>query len=217
VRCDTWYVILLQEQQDEEYAQQPSKTIINQSRPSGICLAAVMVMSVAALVIATGRSLYRYHEHHIGSSFTRGPEPTTIDLSTSVGPTTFLPNIPFSERQALQDIYVSTNGAQWNYDSSSTGTHWSFDDPAVNPCAERWYGVHCVYNHITSFSLIGTNLIGTIPESLSQLTMLVHLDLGHNLLIGRVSTALCQIRSLVHVDLEGNSAIRYALNMLQSK
>ena len=46
-------------------------------------------------------------------------------------------NIPSAERQALQDLYESTDGAHWNYGSSSSaGTHWSFDDPDVNPCIE---------------------------------------------------------------------------------
>ena len=121
-----------------------------------------------------------------------------------------LSNIPSAERQALQDLYESTDGAHWNYGSSSSaGTQWNFDDPEVNPCVEGWYGVHCVDNHITGLSLSGINMIGTIPESLSQLTMLAHLDLGGNLLIGRVPTTLCQIKSLVRVDLEGNSIACY--------
>jgi Leucine-rich repeat (LRR) protein len=118
-------------------------------------------------------------------------------------------NIPSTERQALQDLYESTDGAHWNYGSSSGGTQWSFDDPDVNPCEERWYGVQCVDNHVTGLTLAGSNLTGTIPESLSQLTMLMHLDLRGNLLIGRVPTTLCQIKSLVRVDLEGNGIVCY--------
>ena len=120
-------------------------------------------------------------------------------------------NIPSAERQALQDLYESTDGAHWNYGSSSSsaGTHWSFDDPEVNPCAEQWYGVHCMNNCITGLSLAGINMIGTIPESLSQLTMLVHLDLGDNLLIGTVPATLCQIKSLVRVHLEITSIACY--------
>ena len=102
-------------------------------------------------------------------------------------------NIPSAERQALQDLYESTDGAHWNYGSSSVGTHWSFDDPDVNPCVEQWYGVHCVDNRITGLSLAVINMIGTIPESLSQLTMLGHLDLGDNLLIGRVPATPDQV------------------------
>ena len=110
-----------------------------------------------------------------------------------------------TERQALQDLYQSTDGAHWNYGTSSAGNHWSFDNPVVNPCVEQWYGVHCVDNRITGLSLAGINMIGTIPESLSQLTMLGHLDLGDNLLIGTVPATLCQIKSLVRVNLEGSS------------
>jgi hypothetical protein len=118
-------------------------------------------------------------------------------------------NSPSAERQALQDLYESTDGAHWNYGSSSAGTHWSFDDLTVNPCEERWYGVQCSNNRITGLFLAGSDMIGTIPESLSQLTMLVYLDLGSNLLIGRVPTTLCQIKALVRVDIEGNSIACY--------
>jgi Leucine-rich repeat (LRR) protein len=131
---------------------------------------------------------------------------TTADLSTSVGQTvisTSSVNIPSTERQALHDLYDSTDGAHWNYDSSSGGTHWSFDDPDVNPCAEGWYGIRCSADyHIIGLSLAGSNLIGTIPESLSQLTLLRHLNVGGNLLIEKVPTTLCQIKSFVQ---EGNS------------
>ena len=97
-------------------------------------------------------------------------------------------NIPSAERQALQDLYESTDGAHWNYGSSSAGTHWSFDDHDVNPCVDQWYGVHCVDNRITGLSLAGINMIGTIPVSLSQLTMLAHLHLGeYQLLYARSS------------------------------
>ena len=106
-------------------------------------------------------------------------------------------NIPSVDSQALEDLYVSTCGAHLNYGSSSSYavTHWSFDEPADNPCAEQWYEVHCSDNYVTGLSLVYMNLIGSIPESLICWL---------NLMIGRVPTTLCQIRSLVRVDLGEN-------------
>ena len=59
-------------------------------------------------------------------------------LLTVDHPTSSNNNIPSTERQALQDLYESTDGAHWNYSSSSSaGTHWSFDDHEVNPCLDQ--------------------------------------------------------------------------------
>ena len=209
---------MIQEQQDVEHNlkidQPSSKAMSGISKASIIRLIALKMVSVAALLIfiTTGWVFYYHHHHHqlLVKSINKDLQSTTTtELTTSVGPmvvsTSSSVNIQSTERRALQDLYESTDGAHWHYSSSSAETHWSFDDHTVNPCAEGWYGVHCSNNRITGLTLAGSNLIGTIPESLSQLTMLMHLDLGGNLLIGRVPTTLCQIKSLIRVDLKGNS------------
>jgi len=45
-------------------------------------------------------------------------------------------NIPSYERQALHDLYVSTNGDDWVYLYGKEG-HWNFTDPDVNPCLTK--------------------------------------------------------------------------------
>jgi hypothetical protein len=212
---------MILEQQDVEHNlkiidQHSSKAMSGISKASIIRLLVLIMMSVAALFIfiMTGCVFYDHpHQNHLFESLTsKDLQSASTDLSISVGPmviSTSSVNIPSTERRALQDLYESTDGVHWNYGSSSAGTHWSFDDPDVNPCAEGWYGVQCSNNRITGLTLVGSNLIGTIPESLSQQTMLMHLDLGGNLLIGRVPITLCQIKSLVLVDLEENSIACY--------
>jgi hypothetical protein len=220
-----------------ETDEQPLKVIAKISRYSYIRLKALLMISAAALFIATCWAFYHHHHYyhpidrsvsgvlrfncihdlidHYHHPHHHSPlivkiiaedlqSITTNDLSTSASA-----NIPSTERQALQNLYESTNGAHWKYGSSSAGIHWSFEVPDINPCTEGWYGVQCIDNRITGLSLAGRKLIGTIPESLSQLNMLMHLDLGDNLLIGRVPTTLCQIKSLVRVDLEGTSIACY--------
>ena len=53
-------------------------------------------------------------------------------------------NIPSHERQALHDLYVSTNGDDWIYQDGNLG-HWNFTDPDVNPCSssDPWQGLNC--------------------------------------------------------------------------
>ena len=53
-------------------------------------------------------------------------------------------NIPSHERQALYDLYASTNGDEWINLDGDEG-HWNFTDPDVNPCSssDPWQGLNC--------------------------------------------------------------------------
>jgi hypothetical protein len=84
--------------------------------------------------------------------------------------------IPSIERQALHDLYTSTNGDDWIYQDGDLG-HWNFSDPDVNPClsSDPWQGLNCTvistntssyYYHISDIMLSDYNLRGTIPESI---------------------------------------------------
>ena len=55
-------------------------------------------------------------------------------------------NLPSEERQALHDLYVSTNGDEWVYQDGDQG-HWNFTDPNLNPCplSDQWQGLNCTF------------------------------------------------------------------------
>ncbi len=87
-------------------------------------------------------------------------------------------NIPSHERQALYDLYTSTNGDDWIYQDGDQG-HWNFTDPDVNPCSssDPWQGLNCTvistntssyYYHISQIILSNYNLTGTIPHSIGN-------------------------------------------------
>jgi len=91
-------------------------------------------------------------------------------------------NIPSYERQALYDLYVSTNGDDWKYQDGDDG-HWNFTDPDVNPCSssDPWQGLNCTvissesssYYYISKITLPDYNLQGTIPESIGNGYMMI--------------------------------------------
>ena len=58
-----------------------------------------------------------------------------------------------SEKNALIDIYTSTNGNEWN-------TSWDLDKEVSN-----WHGVTISNNTVTGINLIMNNLNGSIPKS----------------------------------------------------
>jgi Leucine-rich repeat (LRR) protein len=87
--------------------------------------------------------------------------------------------IPASERQALQDIYTSTNGASW-------GAAFNWNGAAGTECT--WYGVTCNPGGttVTSIALQSNNLTGTLPSTLNQLTNIVTVTLNNNHLTGSI-------------------------------
>ena len=87
--------------------------------------------------------------------------------------------IPAGERQALLDLYASTNGALW-----STSTNWN--GAAGTECT--WYGITCDAgeNHVTIINLATNNLTGSLPSDLNNLTGLVVFSAPQNPLTGSI-------------------------------
>ncbi|MGB3714294.1 MAG: hypothetical protein WA996_07685, partial [Candidatus Promineifilaceae bacterium] len=93
---------------------------------------------------------------------------------------------PDNERDALMALYNSTNGPNW-----TTNTGWDTADPYCS-----WYGVSCLYGHVTGLSLQSNYLAGTIPVELGNLSSLTYLDLYHNQLSGPIPAELGILSSL---------------------
>ena len=91
-------------------------------------------------------------------------------------------NISPLERQALQDLYDSTDGSHWDYNNVfSTGIPWDFSNPDANPCDEHWYGVTCSADyHVIKLNLRQCNLRGTLPSTIGLFSYLQDMVLDIN-------------------------------------
>lgn len=91
-------------------------------------------------------------------------------------------NIPSGERQALIDLYNSTQGPGWTDQTDWLG-------PAGSECT--WFGVVCnqAGDHVVALQLADNHLVGTLPGSMTSLTELQVLQVGSNQLSGPLPEA----------------------------
>ena len=87
--------------------------------------------------------------------------------------------IPASERQALLDLYASTDGPGW-----TTSTNWN--GAAGTECT--WFGVLCngAQTAVWRIHLQSNHLVGPLPATLGNLGSLDVLDLTSNQLSGTI-------------------------------
>jgi len=104
--------------------------------------------------------------------------------------------IPATERQALLDLYASTNGASW-----TTKTNWN--GAAGTECT--WYGVECNVppTTVTGITLNSNHLVGSLPATVGNLGNLRYLDLNSNQLTGTIPSFATN-RALVLLQLTDN-------------
>ncbi|HET8737416.1 MAG TPA: hypothetical protein VFM69_12530 [Pricia sp.] len=96
------------------------------------------------------------------------------------------------ERDALVDLYESTNGSGWT-------TNWNLRKPV-----SEWHGVKVVNGRVVEIDLFRNNLTGRIPRSIGNLKHLVKLDLGFNALGGELPQSLVSLSNLKILKLEMN-------------
>ncbi|MDO4184962.1 MAG: M64 family metallopeptidase [Bacteroidales bacterium] len=98
------------------------------------------------------------------------------------------------EREALMDLYNSTDGANWK-----NNENWGSDKPL-----SEWYGVGTDRGHVRYLSLYDNGLKGTIPESIGLLTNLADLHLGNNQLSGSIPESVVSLVNLEYLYLSDN-------------
>ena len=97
-----------------------------------------------------------------------------------------------TQKQALIDLYHSTNGSEWN-------TTWD-----LNADVSTWYGVRIVNNAVVGLNLSMNNLNGELPESIGDLDSLVTLELFFNKIGGTIPASIGKLKNLKVLVLNGN-------------
>lgn len=105
--------------------------------------------------------------------------------------------LPPQQRQALVDLYQSTQGSHWRQN-----THWLQGDP----CQPQWQGVSCAADgqSVIGLHLPGNRLEGPLPDSFMALDTLESLDLRGNLGLTGPLPPLHQWPALTQLNLSFN-------------
>ena len=101
-----------------------------------------------------------------------------------------------TDRAILMAFYQATGGG-----SAWTGDNWGSDEPIGT-----WEGVRTnAEGRVTRLSLSRSQLSGSIPVELGQLTNLIWLDLSESQLSGSIPVELGQLTNLILLNLQSNN------------
>lgn len=125
------------------------------------------------------------------------------DIKVNKKPTLFLflillhfsikAQVNIGDSLALVDLYNSTNGGYWKYN-----TNW-----LTNKVSE-WHGIKVSNNRVTGIYLINNHLEGTLPASLGNLTEITDLYLNGNKLSGNIPKNIGNLTALIYLYLNNN-------------
>ena len=106
--------------------------------------------------------------------------------------------IPQLERDALVELYNSTDGVNWKDNTGWAGEIGTECD---------WFGVTCSSGVVTRLILNNNSLTGTIPSELGNLTNLTWLQLSRNSLSGGIPSELGNLTKLTWLTLDLNYSL----------
>lgn len=134
-------------------------------------------------------------------------------------------SISIVEYNALHDLYISTNGTNWNWGinilnltniSAYNNTYfdrtiWNFPSNLSTPCKDNWQGITCV-DKITNINvcvikeiyLPWTNLQGNISNSIANLRHLTLINFDYNFITSSLPVELYTVTKLKSLSLRNN-------------
>jgi Leucine-rich repeat (LRR) protein len=116
--------------------------------------------------------------------------------------------LPRSQYNALESIYIQSDGENWIVPSDQT--KWTFPSSVNAPCIDHWAGITCSCSPhknqygIVALSLSDYNMHRFISSSIGNLTDLQILDLSRNRLRGTLPPEIGQLSALSNFTVSFN-------------
>ncbi|WNB17222.1 cadherin domain-containing protein [Marivirga arenosa] len=110
----------------------------------------------------------------------------------------YYPSIIFSQINtndslALVQLYHSTNGDNWN-----NNNNW------LTGNVDSWYGIYVIDNRVKQINLLANNLVGEIPEEITNLVEITNITLDQNTLSGIIPSSINKLTQLEILSLQRN-------------
>lgn len=132
----------------------------------------------------------------------------TSVMSNETTATTYLETdaLPSAERDALVDLYTSTNGEGWTHSDGWTTAPMTMNESGTEGL---WYGVTVEKLddglHVTELRLSDNALSGALPAQFGAITKSSHIDLSGNALTGTIPSSIGQMTSVQSLQLSRNN------------
>ena len=101
--------------------------------------------------------------------------------------------VSLSDSLALVDLFISTNGVAW-----TNRSNW------LTGNVSTWYGVTVLNNRVNTINLTNNHLVGYIPNSIGDLTMLTKLWMNSNQISGIIPSSIGNLTQLLFLYLDNN-------------
>ncbi len=112
--------------------------------------------------------------------------------------------IPLNEREALIELYNTTNGDNWKHNDGWKTPPLGDDGFSMPGTEANWFGVCVKEGFVTELWLYRNQLTGTIPNTIGNLKNLTVLDLRGNQLKGYIPKEIGVLTKLTKLHLENN-------------
>jgi len=149
---------------------------------------------VIAAASETDAGVYHFTAtNSVVTDLTLERNPITLEVTPD------LCGVSASEREALWQLYQSTNGQNWT-NTQANNRPWDLNIPVCD-----WFGVTVVNGEVIGLNLENNVLQGNIPSSISNLLHLTTLNLGENDLTGEIPSSIGTLLELTTLSLDNNN------------
>ncbi|MEE9363949.1 MAG: leucine-rich repeat domain-containing protein [Cellulophaga sp.] len=145
---------------------------------------------------ATATDAGAYHFEATNSVVT-GLTLTRNNITLTIGPPDTC-GVSETEKQALLDLYNSTNGDNWT-NTLAGNQPWDATIPVCD-----WFGLTVVDGKVTRLDLVRNNLTGQLPLNIGDLVNLLFVELAHNQISGELPNSFGSLINLNTALLELN-------------
>ncbi len=123
---------------------------------------------------------------------------TRNNITLTIDPPINACGVSETEKQALLDLYNSTNGANWT-NTLASNQPWDTNIPVCD-----WFGVTVVNGEVREIQMSSNNVNGNLPSSIGNLTRLRKFKFFNNSISGSIPNTISNLVNLTDLSFQNN-------------